>query len=168
MGLTAHSPSGASPGRWHSGRGWASSVQRGNAFASPHPVCRACSFPPTRVQEAQHSGMCALRSALAGLSRSTGQDGQNWPVEGAIEWKFLLPFIHVGEDSCPARKETTSKQLEHPASLWQMFVMRLARFKPTRPFPSVLQSNVHTGSAALTQRRKLRPREVARLDADQT
>lgn len=48
------------------------------------------------------------------------------------EWKFLFPLSQrvVGEDSYPARKETTSKQLEHPISTQQTFIMHLARVRP--------------------------------------
>lgn len=121
-------------------------------------------------QSSGSSAFRATRSALARHSCSwTGPEGRVartglWKVPS--EWKFLLPLAHVGEDSCLARKGTTSKQLEHPTSTWQMFIMHLACVRPSRPFPSVLQSDIHTGSATMIQRRKLRPR-VAKFDTHQ-
>lgn len=143
---------------------------RGEPPSPLHPVCRRCSFPRSRAQEAQRSAPCTLPwPGVVFLCRSRGHGGQNCAVEGAVRVEISLPLIHrvVGEDSYPARKETTSKQLEHPISTQQIFITHLARVRPARPFPSVLQSNVHTGSATMKQRRKLRSKEVARLDTDQ-
>lgn len=107
------------------------------------------------LPSAQRSGSAALRaarSALAGRWRpSPGAEGRVaktglWRVPS--EWKFPLPSTHTGEGGRPARKETTSKQLERPPCVRQMCVTHPARVRPARPFPSTPQSDAHAGRAS--------------------
>lgn len=116
----------------------------------------------------QSSGSSAFWAARSALSRrscsSPGAEGGVaktglWKVPS--EWKFPLPSIHVGEDSCPARKVTTSKRPEHPPCIRRVFVAHQARVRPARPFAPIPQSDAHTGPAILTQRTKPRPKGVA-------
>lgn len=111
-------------GGW-GGRGRGSVRSEGKCLCLTSP-CAQGVFLPTN-QSSGSSGLWAVRSALAARScASPGAEGRvaRTSLCKASEWKFLLLLIHVGEDSWPARKETTSKQLEHPTSIRQMFVMR--------------------------------------------
>lgn len=112
----------------------------------------ACSFPLIRAQEAQHSGLCALPwpGAVMSLSRSRGRGARTGLWKVPSEWKFLFPLIHVGEDNCPVRKESASKQPEHPASTRQTFLGHLAHVRPARPFWS-LMSHPHGLSSRCTE-----------------
>lgn len=161
---------GASLARWRSGRAVGLISPEGNRLRL-FTLCAGCvpsHGPELRKLSVLRHALCPGRASCscAGAEGTVARTAL-WKV--LSEWKFLFPLSQrvVGEDSYPARKETTSKQLEHPISTQQTFIMHLARVRPARPFPSVLQSNVHTGSATMKQRRKLRPKEVERLDTDQ-
>lgn len=121
-------------------------------------------FLPTN-QSSGSSGLWALPWLLAHVPSRGREQGARTSLWKASEWKFLL-LIHVGEGSCPARKETAGKQLEHPTSIRPMFVMRLARVRPAGP-PFLFSHQMSTLLSTLTQRRERRPKEVARREAGQ-
>lgn len=111
----------------------------------------------------------ALYSALAGAlmpsPEAEGRVARTGLWKMLSEWRFLLLLLHVGEGQ-PGKKLPANSRNSHllPPPPTNLLCHMSDLPGPSLPF---FNQTSTTGSAPLNQRRKLRPREVVRLDADQ-